>query len=701
MKTGFSLDYPWWFIFFCICTGAIYSVVLYYRNPLFSSPTPYQSWLNRAMSLLRFSTVSVLSFLLLSPIFKHFQSSIEKPIIVFLHDVSASVALGFNKIDSITYHNNLKIIKEKLSKDYEVKSYSFGNKLLKNDILTYIQPATNMDEALNSIYNMYDNQNVGALVLATDGLYNQGNNPLYCKKPYASIYTIALGDTIIRKDIKVENVFHNKIVYLGDKISINAELLAWQCQGENATATLSQLNDGGKVISKQNFAINKGYFRYTGTYTIEASKVGTHHYRLALRPLDGEITTGNNIKDFFIEVVDEKQKVLLLANAPHPDIAALKNSIESIRNYEVEVAYIKKFTASIKDYNLVILHNLPSNPYPIATILSQLKKDKISTLFILGTQTNISAFNNAQNTLKINGNKNNTNEVTANIVAGFNLFTTEQAELNNITDLPALLSPYGEYQVMGSSKTLFTQKIGNVTTKYPLITFNDDNNSKIGIIAGENFWRWRMYEFMKANKHNITDNLFTKCITYLSVKQNRKPFKVTISKNNYLINEIIHLDAELYNESMELINTPEVALRINDNGMNEKRYTFNKNANSYYLDAGQFEEGSYNYTAITEWAGKQYSASGSFNVSAVQLELLETQANHQMLYTLSKQHNGAMLYPEQVSQLADSITLNRQIKPVLYNNFTSSSIMNWKWIFFLLMGCLSLEWFVRKWSGGY
>ena len=38
----------------------------------------------------------------------------------------------------------------------------------------------------------------------------------------------------------------------------------------------------------------------------------------------------NNVKDVFVDIIDGRQKILLLANAPHPDLGAIKNAIETI-----------------------------------------------------------------------------------------------------------------------------------------------------------------------------------------------------------------------------------------------------------------------------------------------------------------------------------------------------------------------------------
>src|ERR1039458_9599962 len=88
-------------------------------------------------------------------------------------------------------------------------------------------------------------------------------------------------------------------------------------------------------------------------------------YTVKLSDVDGEVSFANNVKDIFIDVLDGRQKILILADAPHPDVAAIKNALESNENYEVNSFIANDFDKSLVGYNLVILDQLPSSKYPI------------------------------------------------------------------------------------------------------------------------------------------------------------------------------------------------------------------------------------------------------------------------------------------------------------------------------------------------
>ena len=56
--------------------------------------------------------------------------------------------------------------------------------------------------------------------------------------------------------------------------------------------------------------------------------------------MQGEVTYSNNVQDIFIEVMDGREKILILAAAPHPDIAAIKQLI--IQNYDTLIQNLQQ-----------------------------------------------------------------------------------------------------------------------------------------------------------------------------------------------------------------------------------------------------------------------------------------------------------------------------------------------------------------------
>ena len=655
------------------------------------------------MGIFRFVAVTTLAILLLSPFIRTRNTQKFKPIVSVINDNSESVKNGLGK-DTTEYQKNLRALITKLSDKYEVAEFSAGDQLKKGIDFSFKDKSTDLSSAVEEINDLYYNQNLGAVVIASDGIYNKGINPVYSasKAPY-SIYTIALGDTTIQKDQKLANAYYNKIAYLNDQFALRVDVEANNLSGKTTKLSIQGIEAGAdsKLLQSKDITYGSGNFFQSFDFTLPANKVGIAHYRISLGNLDGEATYKNNVRDIFVEVLDGRQKILLVANSPHPDIAAFKSAIENNKNYQLDVEYAETFSRQLNDYNLVILHQLPSANNKISGILKDAQTQKKSLLFVVGSQTSLPDLQRAQGALIIKGNADRFNEVTATVAKGFSLFTLSDKTAQTLVKLPPFSCYFGDYSTNPSSKVLLHQKINSVETDFPLWLFNENGDSKTAIICGEGLWKWRFYDYMLNKNQDATNELINKTVQYLSVKNDKRPFRVNLQKNVFQDNEAITFEAQLYNANYELVNTPDVDMKIKGDDGKDYSYKFNKTENAYSLNAGFLPTGSYSYTATTKLGTGDYTASGKFSVSPLQLEEMRTRADHQVLYQLASQHKGNMHHLNDIDKIAEEIDSKNQLKPILYDTFITESAINLKWIFFLVLILISAEWFIRKYLGGY
>jgi hypothetical protein len=80
---------------------------------------------------------------------------------------------------------------------------------------------------------------------------------------------------------------------------------------------------------------------------------------------------------------------------------------------------------------------------------------------------------------------------------------------------------------------------------------------------------------------------------------------------------------------------------------------------------------------------------------------MSSTADHGLLRQLASQHGGSLIYPDQMGQLAEQILADTKIKPVLYSSTQTRPLIHLKWVCLILLGALSLEWFLRRYYGGY
>ncbi len=674
--------------------GAAYAATLYFRQRNFKDPSLTLQRVLYGLAVLRFVTVTIIALLLLSPFIETLKEQTEKPSIIFAQDNSKSIQLDFqDKADSLNYIDQMNNIRSDLAEDYNVISYTFGEALRENEQPNFQDKATNISKSLNELQELYANQNVGAIVLASDGIYNQGFNPRYSEiKLKAPVYTVAMGDTSVRKDLKIDKTYYNRLAYLDDKFPVKIDYQANHLQGKSTEVKVYEIesNKEPQEVASETITLDEDNVFASTKFILEADETGLQHYRIVAQPLDGEVTEVNNTKEIFIDVLDSRKKVLIAANSPHPDVGALRNGVAQNKNYEAEVYYVNQDDEidNMADYHLAILHQVPSSASRSSNLLNKLQEEDIPLLFVIGEQTSIPAFNELQSFMKINNNRGRINEAQAQVNTDFTLFTLSDRLISSIENYPPLKVPFGDYSKAPGTDVLFSQKIGNVDAGYPQIMFSKLGGTKAGVIAGEGIWRWQLYNYFQQESHEVFNELVTKTVQYLSVKEDKRRFKVIPDKNVYAENEAITMEAELYNESYELVNEPEVNITITDEEGKEYPFTFNRTSNAYSLDAGYLPVGSYSFQATTTYNNEEFSYSGNFSVKPLQLELLKTKADHQLLYTLANQYGGDLIPRDSVSVLPEKIRNNEAVKPVVYSSTQQSPVINLWWLFFLIVGLI-------------
>jgi len=624
---------------------------------------------------------------------------VEKPIVIIAQDNSSSIALVK---DSAYYKNQyaegIKKIAEALESKYEVRTYSWGEKVSDNLTMTFSEKETDISGFLDEADNRFLNRNVGAIVIASDGLYNKGVNPLYrnglLKVP---LYTIALGDTTVQRDALISDVRFNRTVYLNNSFPLEIILQARQCNGNNVTVNVTENNT---ELFTKNISITNNSFTQKIPVYLEAKTKGNHHYKVAVSTITGEITPANNVRDVYIEVIEHKQKILLVSASSHPDVNAIREAIESNQNYEVTLAQASGFDKKLSDYDMVIFYQLPSQEGNNSSLVDAVIKQNMPRLFILGNQTDIALFNRLDAGIAINGSRQKSNQPLAMVESSFSLFSLSNETVSGINEMPPLSAPFGEYKAGTMNNVLLSQKIGSVNSGIPLWLFNEKANVRTGIIAGEGLWRWRLYDFQKHGTFNLTNELLAKTVQYLLVKENKSRFRID-AKNIYNENESVIMQAEVFDENLELMNNAEVSITITNDKKNNFPFTFSNNGKTYSLNAGYFPVGDYRYKATAKAGNKILAAEGGFSVSPVQIEQSETVADHRLLYTLSQKSGGKMFYRNELEKLKDELLKRDDLASVSYVQTKLEELLNKKWIFFLILLLLGAEWFLRKRSGSY
>lgn len=680
--------FPFYLTFFCFLGAFGFAFLLYFKS---AANKDVAKNVLRLLLVLRLLFISVISFFLLEPMLKYVQIEREKPTLVIAIDNSKSILLNKDstKIKTEVISNIFKL-GEQVSDKFEVKFYKFDSELSAGKEINFNGKETDFSLLYEEIENNYSNRNLGAVLIASDGLYNKGVNPLYSNKNLKyPMYTLALGDTTELKDLFIKKIIHNQVAYLGNKFPADIVVAGKKVKGTKATLTIEC---EGIKVAQEKFELTDDNFVRTISFTLQANKPGMLRYNAYVTYADGETNKLNNSSSFVVEVIDSREKILILANAPHPDVAAIKQAIEVNKNYEVKFALASDFNTSLKQFSLVVVHMLPWNNS--SRIKNELEASNIPYFLISANG------NDVLPELQIAGVSDNTNDVEPIVNKNFSLFNISPELKLNLKSFPALKSPLGNYTSSNDLNPLLSQRIGTIETQNPLFYFTFNSQQKAAVFLGDGIWRWRLRDYADHGNFILFNELINKTVQYLSVKEDKSFFRI-YTKKLFNENEEIEMDAEVYNNSYELINSTEVTLNIkNDKGKNYD-YTFSKSNNGYKLGGISFPPGEYSYQAKTNVNNNLYYKKGFFTVREVVSEQINTVADHQLLYNLSVQSAAKMYYPNQLQELTKELLLKEEIKTISFEQKQLTDLIELKWIFFVLLAFVTTEWFIRKRSGLY
>jgi hypothetical protein len=634
-------------------------------------------------SSLRGLLIFVTILLIISPKIEVRETEIQKPIVLFIQDNSTSLnkALGLN---AKPYQEKCNSLLKKLEKNYRLLTWNLEGTKKTDSIFNYALSTTNLTNAIYKATEIYGQQNLSAIILASDGWYNEGSNPLYADLPInSSFYSIALGDTSKAKDIRIGKIYANKTTSLNSQWEVSADILAIGCQGTKQNISLQ--DDQEKTISSFPIFINSNRFDDRVSFIVKTNKTGLLQFKISATTFENEKNPSNNNANVFVEVLESKKKILLLAAAPHPDVKAIMEAMKGLEQFEMVYQLNSDIPTNFNEYAAVILHQIPSNNLSIPLSAIQNK----GVWFIAGSQSNYTSLNELQKAVRF-GASIYPRSTEAKFNTSFSNFTLDQKTATISDQFPPLSVSTNELTAMANTQSLFLESAGK-----PLWAIHS-SQKPVALLCGEGLWKWRLYEYKNTKQTSIVDECIRQTIQFLVADNRSKPFQTEMIKNVWTNPEHIQINGFLQNENNELVNQPDAKIKLKDIAGNETEYMFERFNNSYRIDLGALASGSYSYTAQTTFNQKLLVDQGKFVVTPNNIEDQELGCNYELMFALANKNQGATFTLGNMSKLYDSINNNKQIKSAYFEKVTKVDLINWKWLFFLILLIATIEWLLRK-----
>jgi hypothetical protein len=638
------------------------------------------------LAFLRFVTIFSVLLLLINPKFDKITYFNEKPNLVIAVDNSESVA--YLKQDSNVRRlvSELKSHKE-LNERFNVEVYRFGKNVVNNDSLTFDEKQSNPTLMFDRLQQV-QGSTPSPTLLITDGNQTYGNDYEFSTNRYKQpIFPVILGDTIQYMDVKIQQLNVNRYAYLKNQFPV--EIIAVY-SGNSVVNTQVKITSGNATLFTQNVSFSKENSSQVINLTLPANRVGVNSYKAEIVPIENEKNVINNVKNFAVEVIDQKTNVAIVSDIIHPDLGALKKSIEVNEQRQASILNPNEFINQSNDFQLVILYQ-PNNSFRL--VYDEVAKSKLNTFVISGVNTSWSALNGFQSFYTQNIT-NQTEDFQPLLNPNYSTFIIDDL---NFSDFPPLRSEFGAVKFSVPVETILFKTVNGTQINEPLLATFEMNNRREAILLGEGIWRWRAQTYLDNQSFVEFDNFIGKLVQYLS--SNQKKTRLNVSYESfYNGNDDVKISTQYFNKNYEFDANATINITLNNKDTQDSRtFPFILKNTNYDVDLSGLAAGDYSFTVSV--AIENISSSGEFKILDYNVEQQFLNANVTKLQTLATNSQGTTYFIDDTKSLIDNLLKDDRFVTIQKSSKNVVPLIDWKFLLAIIALSLSAEWFIRKYNG--
>lgn len=670
-------------IIYIIISGIIALLLALFQYAYKSKLKGKRSWI---LAGLRFITLFSVFILLINPKFDKVTYYNEKPNLVVAVDNSESIRYLNQSQNTNDFIAALKG-SEALNNNFNLQFYSFGKEINSTDSLSFDEKQSNLALVFERLSEVYTNT-ISPTLLISDGNQTYGNDYAYMTKRYKQpVFPIILGDTTNYTDIKIQQLNVNRYAYLKNKFPV--EVIATY-NGNASVNTQLRITSGNTTVFSKPIEFSKSQTSQIVNLTLPANRVGVTSYRAQVVALENEKNTVNNVKNFAVEVIDQKTNVAIVSDLLHPDLGALKKSIESNEQRNAEILTTTEFLNKTADFQLVIVYQ-PTNNFRL--LFDAIEKLKLNKIVFAGTKTNWSLLNKLQNNYK-QQQTNQSEEYQPTLNQNYSTFIVDNL---NFGEFPPLNAEFGETLFTVPYETILYKTVNGTQLDEPLIATFEINERREALILGEGIWRWRAQAFLNENSFNTFDNFIGKLVQYLSTNKQRTRLNVNY-ESFYNGNDNVRITAQFFNKNYEFEDNANLNISLNNKDTDEtKSFPFVLKNNTYEVDLSGLEAGNYTFTVKVN--NENISKSGEFKILDYNVEQQFLNANVTKLQSLATSSQGTSYFVDNTSTLIDDLLNDSRFATIQKSTKKVVPLIDWIYLLALIALSLALEWFIRKYNG--
>jgi hypothetical protein len=282
----------------------------------------------------------------------------------------------------------------------------------------------------------------------------------------------------------------------------------------------------------------------------------------------------------------------------------------------------------------------------------------------------------------------------------FTGWTLDEQEQKQWLNYPPVAVPISKSSLKEGMEVLLFQRWAGMKTSVPLMVQWQSENGAAAQFYGEGLWRWRMQEKSSTGEAKVFDAWMRRTVGFLAMGSTRKKSIEIVMRENVVdvrdksVVRVLCRDAsgaldDRVDRGLELVNESGVSRSLN----------LTKTSGGWTSVLPSVVEGAYLLKANCK--SMKAVDEKRFVVVNQPSEMLNTQANHDVLRDVANRTGGAFLTLNRIAELNELMENKMVLKPVLTRK--TENMHWWNSAIWLLAVAMMFggEWLVRRLLGKY
>jgi uncharacterized membrane protein len=254
---------------------------------------------------------------------------------------------------------------------------------------------TDLGKALTEIASQSVGQELGAIILYSDGVDTQGLTPDAARKKAAKlgvpIYTVGFPEDSAAADLAIRRVLADDFAFVHNTVVIEVEL---EERGLGLDSVVATLKQDGQVVQSKPATFAGGLARVS--FEFKPRTIGKQVFQISVPIQRGENVETNNERSLVLKVIRDRIRVLQVAGRPSWDERFLREMLKRNPNVDLISFFILRsttdeqkaspdelalipfpvndlFTTELPSFDVVIYQNFSYRPYRMAHYLRNVR----------------------------------------------------------------------------------------------------------------------------------------------------------------------------------------------------------------------------------------------------------------------------------------------------------------------------------------